>query len=111
MSACMCIADKVQDSGRQYKTFKGVRAPDLEPPQYANRDGRTIHLWLGDKTLTSVSCHRNPDMTYSGTMSLKTGGVHCSDLSHAPAIATLHLSFATVIAICSLLCCIDMKHL
>ncbi|KAK9812176.1 hypothetical protein WJX73_002086 [Symbiochloris irregularis] len=64
---------KVQDSGRQYKTFRDVRAPDLEPPQYATRDGRTIHLWLGNNTLTSVSCHRNPDKTYSGTVSLKTG--------------------------------------
>ena len=80
--ACCVDAVKTEDSGRQYKTFRGLQAPDLEPPQYRDQAGRTIHLWLGSSTLTSVSCHRNPDGSYSGTLALRTGGAprlgrHC----------------------------------
>ena len=66
-------AVRLQDSGRQYKTFKGLEA-DLEPPEYKGKPGRTIHLWLGNIPLTSLSAHRNPDGSYSGTMALKSGG-------------------------------------
>ncbi|KAF8072714.1 kmo [Scenedesmus sp. PABB004] len=42
----------VTDSGREYKTYRGLRG-NIEP---------------------DVTAHSNPDGTYSGTMSLKTGG-------------------------------------
>lgn len=78
----LLLAVTAQDSGRQYKTFRGLQAPDLEPAEYRDTPGRTIHLWLGSSTLTSVSCHRNPDGSYSGTLALKTGGAAAMS-SHA----------------------------
>ena len=63
-----------QDSGRQYKTFRGLQA-DLEPPEYQGRPGRSLHLFLGSNSLTSLSAHRNADGSYSGTLGLKRGGV------------------------------------
>lgn len=65
-----------QDSGRQYKTFRGLQA-DLEPPEYQGRPGRSLHLFLGSNSLTSLSAHKNADGNYSGTLGLKRGGDTC----------------------------------
>ena len=65
-----------QDSGRQYKTFRGLQA-DLEPPEYQGRPGRSLHLFLGSNSLTSLSAHKNADGNYSGTLGLKRGGECC----------------------------------
>lgn len=62
-----------QDSGRQYKTFRGLEA-DLEPKEYEGKPGRSLHLFLGNNSLTSLSAHRNTDGTYSGTLGLRSGG-------------------------------------
>ena len=67
-------AASVEDSGREFKTFRGLEA-DIEPPEFAGRRGRSIHLFLGNNSLTSLSCRRDPkDGTYSGTLALKSGG-------------------------------------
>ena len=65
-----------QDSGRQYKTFRGLQA-DLEPPEYQGRPGRSLHLFLGSNSLISLSAHKNADGNYSGTLGLKRGGECC----------------------------------
>ncbi|KAK9819578.1 hypothetical protein WJX81_004976 [Elliptochloris bilobata] len=63
-----------EDSGREYKTWKCLPAPPgLEPEQFRGKPGRTLHLFLGNNTLSSVSAHRNVDGTYSGTMALRNG--------------------------------------
>ena len=64
---------KIEDSGREYKTYRGLRA-DLEPPELKNRPGRSIHLFLGSNNWTSLSGHLNPDGTYAGTLAMKNGG-------------------------------------
>ncbi len=73
----LCIwavpAVKIEDSGREYKTYRGLRA-DLEPPELKNRPGRSIHLFLGSNNWTSLSGHLNPDGTYAGTLAMKNGG-------------------------------------
>ncbi len=75
----LCIwalfAVKIEDSGREYKTYRGLRA-DLEPPELKNRPGRSIHLFLGSNNWTSLSGHLNPDDTYAGTLAMKNGGQH-----------------------------------
>ena len=87
-------AVKAEDSGRQYKTFKNLEA-DLEPPEFKHKPGRTIHLWLGNSALTSVSAHRNPDGSYSGTLALKNGGVYLLFALHGHAVPLC----------CAVLCC------
>ena len=69
------LAVKIEDSGREYKTYRGLRA-DLEPPELKNRPGRSIHLFLGSNNWTSLSGHLNPDGTYAGTLAMKNGGQH-----------------------------------
>ena len=68
-----------QDSGRQYKTFRGLAA-ELEPPEYEGKPGRSLHLFLGNNSLTSLSAHRNDDGTYSGTLGLRSGGARSQPL-------------------------------
>ncbi|KAL3130784.1 hypothetical protein ABBQ38_000126 [Trebouxia sp. C0009 RCD-2024] len=63
---------KVEDSGREYKTYRGLRA-DLEPPELRDRPGRSIHIFLGQNSWTSLSGHLNPDGTYAGTLAMKNG--------------------------------------
>ena len=67
-------AASVEDSGREFKTFRGLIADDLEPSQFKGQKGRSIHLFLGNNSLTSLSCRRNKDGTYSGTFALRNGG-------------------------------------
>lgn len=67
------FAVKIEDSGRGYKTYRGLRA-DLEPPELKTRPGRSIHLFLGSNNWTSLSGHLNPDGTYAGTLAMKNGG-------------------------------------
>ncbi len=69
------LAVKIEDSGREYKTYRGLRA-DLEPPELKNRPGRSIHLFLGSNNWTPLSGHLNPDGTYAGTLAMKNGGQH-----------------------------------
>ncbi len=69
------FAVKIEDSGREYKTYRGLRA-DLEPPELKNRPGRSIHLFLGSNNWTSLSGHLNPDGSYAGTLAMKNGGQH-----------------------------------
>ena len=71
--ACTAAAVKIEDSGREYKTYRGLRA-DLEPPELRDRPGRSIHLFLGQNNWTSLSGHLNPDGTYAGTLAMKNGG-------------------------------------
>jgi hypothetical protein len=47
---------------------------DIEPPEFAGNEGATLHLWASDDAWTSFTSHSDPDGTYSGTISLKTGG-------------------------------------
>ncbi|KAL3138807.1 hypothetical protein ABBQ32_005648 [Trebouxia sp. C0010 RCD-2024] len=63
---------KIEDSGREYKTYKGLKA-DLEPPELRDRPGRSIHIFLGQNSWTSLSGHLNPDGTYAGTLAMKNG--------------------------------------
>ena len=72
-SPCGLLAATSIDSGRQYKTFRGLSA-DLEPKEYEGKPGRSLHLFLGNNSLTSLSAHRNADGTYSGTLGLRSGG-------------------------------------
>lgn len=73
MHALAVAAVKVEDSGREYKTYRGLRA-DLEPPELRDRPGRSIHIFLGQNSWTSLSGHLNPDGTYAGTLAMKNGG-------------------------------------
>lgn len=73
LHACMAAAVRIEDSGREYKTYRGLRA-DLEPPELRDRPGRSIHLFLGQNDWTSLSGHLNPDGTYAGTLAMKNGG-------------------------------------
>lgn len=73
-ACCLIPAASVEDSGREYKTFRGLKAADLEPPEFKGKKGRSIHLFLGNNSLTSLSCRKNEDGTYSGTLALKNGG-------------------------------------
>ncbi len=75
----MLTAVKMEDSGREYKTYRGLRA-DLEPPEMKDRPGRSIHLFLGRNSWTSLSGHLNPDGTYAGTLAMKNGGEQRTDL-------------------------------
>uniref|UniRef100_A0A383WAT6 FAD-binding domain-containing protein n=1 Tax=Tetradesmus obliquus TaxID=3088 RepID=A0A383WAT6_TETOB len=63
----------IDDSGREYKVYGGVRG-DIEPEEFKKDPGATLHLWSSDDPWTTVTAHSNPDGTYSGTFSLKTGG-------------------------------------
>ncbi|DBA72080.1 TPA: hypothetical protein ACH3X2_010809 [Trebouxia sp. C0005] len=63
---------KIEDSGREYKTYRGLRA-DLEPDELKHRPGRSIHLFLGSNHWTSLSGHLNPDGSYAGTLAMKNG--------------------------------------
>ena len=62
----------ISDSGREYKTYSGVRG-DIEPPEFKVNPGATLHLYTSDDPWTTFTAHNNPDGTYSGTFSLKTG--------------------------------------
>lgn len=62
----------VSDSGREYKTYTGVRG-DIEPDEFKVDPGATLHLYTSDDPWTTFTAHSNPDGTYSGTLSLKTG--------------------------------------
>lgn len=73
VNAFVVAAVKIQDSGREYKTYRGLRA-DLEPPELKDRPGRSIHIFLGQNSWTSLSGHLNPDGTYAGTLAMKNGG-------------------------------------
>lgn len=42
--------------------------------EFKGQPGTTLHLWSSDDAWTTFTAHRNPDDTYSGTFSLKTGG-------------------------------------
>lgn len=55
---------EVSDSGREYKVYLGLRADDLEPPEFASQRGSTLHLWRSTDAYTTVTAHRNPDGTY-----------------------------------------------
>lgn len=68
------FAASIEDSGREFKTFRGLQATDLEPAEFKGKKGRSIHLFLGNNSLTSLSCRRNKDGTYSGTFALRNGG-------------------------------------
>ena len=74
LTHCLYVLVSIEDSGREYKTFRDLHAEDLEPPQFSGRPGRTIHLFLGRNSLTSVSARRNKDGSYGGTLALKSGG-------------------------------------
>lgn len=75
----MAFAVRIEDSGREYKTYRGLQA-DLEPPQLKDKPGRSIHLFLGRNSWTSLSGHSNPDGTYAGTLAMKNGGVCIASL-------------------------------
>lgn len=64
---------EIADSGREYVTYRGLRG-DIEPPEFSGNPGATLHLWASDDAWTSFTSHSDPDGTYSGTLSLKTGG-------------------------------------
>lgn len=63
----------ISDSGREYKTYSAVRG-DIEPAEFKINPGATLHLYTSDDSWTTFTAHSNPDGTYSGTFSLKTGG-------------------------------------
>ena len=50
----------------------------IEPPEFASNPGATLHLWASGDAWTSFTAHSDPDHTYSGTLSLKTGGFEAS---------------------------------
>lgn len=63
----------VSDSGREYKVYLNLQG-DIEPPEFANKPGATLHLWTAkDDPFMSFTAHRNPDGSYSGTFSMRTG--------------------------------------
>lgn len=78
LSIWALFAVKIEDSGREYKTYRGLRA-DLEPDELKHRPGRSIHLFLGSNHWTSLSGHLNPDGSYAGTLAMKNGGQHVHD--------------------------------
>lgn len=57
----------------RYVTYRGTRG-DIEPDEFKGKEGATLHLWSSDDPWTSFTAHSDPDNTYSGTLSLKTGG-------------------------------------
>jgi len=63
---------EVSDSGREYKVYQGLHA-DLEPPEFKGKKGATLHLYTTNDSFTTVTAHRNPDDSYSGTFSMRTG--------------------------------------
>jgi hypothetical protein len=42
--------------------------------EFKGAPGTALHLWSGGDAWTSFTAHSNPDATYSGTLSLQTGG-------------------------------------
>ncbi|GIL95578.1 hypothetical protein Vretimale_1533 [Volvox reticuliferus] len=64
---------EVDDSGREYKVYMGLRG-DIEPPEFKGKTGASLHLYTSDDPFTSFTAHSNPDGTYSGTFSVQTGG-------------------------------------
>eukprot|EP00877_Chromochloris_zofingiensis_P014865 jgi/Chrzof1/9632/Cz04g10110.t1 len=64
---------EITDSGREYKTYRGLTG-NIEPPEFQGSPGATLHLWTTEDAWTTVTAHNDPDGSYSGTMSLKTGG-------------------------------------
>lgn len=42
--------------------------------EFQGSPGATLHLWTTEDAWTTVTAHNDPDGSYSGTMSLKTGG-------------------------------------
>lgn len=42
--------------------------------EFQGSPGATLHLYTTGDPWTTLTAHRNPDDTYSGTFSLKTGG-------------------------------------
>lgn len=66
---------EVSDSGREYKIYMNLSIKgNIEPPEFINEPGCTLHLWSAkDDPFMSFTTHRNPDETYSGTFSMKTG--------------------------------------
>jgi kynurenine 3-monooxygenase len=64
---------EVQDSGREYKIYTNLTG-NIEPPEFKEESGSTLHLWSAkNDPFMSFTSHRNPDDTYSGTFSMKTG--------------------------------------
>jgi 2-polyprenyl-6-methoxyphenol hydroxylase-like FAD-dependent oxidoreductase len=79
-SADSSMTVEIADSGREYVTYRGLPdagyagAASVEPPEFAGNDGATLHLWASDDPFSSFTTHSDPDGTYSGTISLRTGG-------------------------------------
>jgi len=63
---------EVSDSGREYKVYMGLRG-EIEPPEFAGKTGSTLHLYTTNDPFTTVTAHSNPDGSYSGTFSMRTG--------------------------------------
>jgi len=63
----------ISDSGREYKVYLNLPG-DIEPEEFRGKDGSTLHLWTAtNDPFMSFTAHRNPDDTYSGTFSMRTG--------------------------------------
>jgi hypothetical protein len=64
--------------------------------EFKKDPGATLHLWSSDDPWTTVTAHSNPDGTYSGTFSLKTGGFSGARPWGVPAGTACRLSMRTV---------------
>lgn len=85
----------VSDSGREYKVYMNLQG-DIEPPEFKGNPGATLHLWsaLNDPFM-SFTAHRNPDGTYSGTFSMRSGD-HANVTSAAGYETILRTRFAGI---------------
>ncbi|KAG1675257.1 hypothetical protein FOA52_016288 [Chlamydomonas sp. UWO 241] len=85
----------VSDSGREYKVYLNLTG-DIEPKEFKSNPGATLHLWSAkDDAFMSFTAHRNPDNTYSGTFSMRTGD-HANVRSAAQYEEILRTRFAGV---------------
>ncbi len=61
-------------AARQPRRRRPLHPPP--PAEFATRRGATLHLFASEDPYTAITAHRNPDGTYSGTISVRAGGWH-----------------------------------
>lgn len=72
-------------------TLTLMTAPALdckELPHITQLQGATLHLWSSDDAWTSFTSHSDPDESYSGTLSLKTGGFEVRNMLDSDNVCT-----------------------
>lgn len=67
-------AVSLEDGGREYKAFWGLKAA-LEPSRAtSSSSGSAVYHFLSADGWTSLTCRRDTDGTFSGTLAVKRAG-------------------------------------